>query len=139
MAESALSNDTKFIKIGSLISELEASKVNPHFWRTVYPFLTVMHSYSRVWTNGGGGGGSGSTIKGEGVFEMQITPKVIAPKKFRENPRKPTKNGQKNLRNPPKTKKITQKPKKHPPKNKKNLKNPKIGDKFAFPPLAAKI
>ena len=113
MAESALSNDTKFIKIGSLISELEASKVNPHFWRTVYPFLTVMHSYSRVWTTGGGGGGSGSTIRGEGVFEMQITPKVIAPKKFRENPWKTIQKTPKNTSEiPQKAKKTPQKPKK---------------------------
>ena len=63
--------------------------------------LYCNHSYSRVWTTGG----IKVDDRGEGVFEMQITPKVIAPKKFREK-------SEKNKKKPPKNQKPPKKPKK---------------------------
>ena len=77
-----------------------------------------------------GGGGQDRRSKGGGVFETQIIAKVIAPKKFRKKQK--TKKHPKTQENPPK-------PKKPPPKSKKKSKDPKIGEKFAFPPSAAKI
>ena len=65
--------------------------------------------------------GSGSTIRGGGVFEMQITPKVIAPKKFRENPRK-TKKTPKKLRTLPKNQENPSKTQEPPPKKKNRRK-----------------
>ena len=86
-----------------------------------------LHSYSLVWTTEG----VRVDDQGEGVLEMQITPKVIEPKKFRKNPEKPLKTPKKIQKHPQKTRKN--------PKAQESPKSPKICEKFAFPPLAAKI